>query len=87
MLHELKTEPIFFEAIIRGYKRFEIRKDDRSPRFALDDHLRLREYIPEGLLENSEPFYTGRECFVRVTYRTDFQQQPGYIVLGLSDPI
>ena len=83
MLHELKIEPLYLTQIIGGQKRFEIRKDDRG--FKVGDHLRLREWWNEGDPEVSG--YGARECYVRITYRTEFMQQPGVCVLGISDPI
>jgi hypothetical protein len=49
--HVLKTWPGPFEALARGAKAFEFRRDDRSPPFALGDHLELREWehgVPPG---------------------------------------
>ena len=88
MLHELKIEPYFYASVIAGEKRFEIRKDDRSPRFSVGDRLRLREHAPENYFAHDpSPHYTGHECTVRVTFRTDFEQKTGYVVLGITDPI
>ena len=56
IVHDLKCEPPYFEAIIDGSKRFELRRNNRH--FAPGDVLRLREWGPEG--------YTGREQSVRV---------------------
>lgn len=60
LLHELKTWPAPFEAIERGTKHHEIRKNDR--RFIQGDLLQLREWEP------STERYTGRERTVRVSY-------------------
>jgi hypothetical protein len=59
-LHELKTWPDAFEAIERGAKHHEVRKNDR--RFVTGDLLQLREWDP------STEAYTGRERTVRVSY-------------------
>lgn len=59
-VHELKTWPEYFEAIIRGVKTFEIRKNDRD--FNTGDFLALYEYDP------STEEYTGREASAFVTY-------------------
>jgi hypothetical protein len=74
-VHELKTWPAFFQPQADGVKTFEIRKDDRRPRYAVGDVLHLREYIPArlgddeyGCVSHFAPEYTGRECFRRVTY-------------------
>ncbi len=73
-IHELKTEPQFFHAIIAGLKTFEIRFNDRN--FKVGDELRLREYDTDH--------YTGREIFRIVTYLTDFMQCEGYVVMSLG---
>lgn len=65
-LHELKTWPDPFTAILDGRKRYEVRKADRM--FAEGDTLRLREWNEQ---DRSRPYgYTGREATVRVTYIT-----------------
>lgn len=60
MIHELKTLPEYFEAILEGKKLFEIRKDDRP--FRVGDILALNEYddVAKG--------YNGRSCLVYVDY-------------------
>lgn len=88
MLHELKILPTYFVAVLDGSKRFEIRREDRGVPYCVGDRIRLREHSPEGYWDDQpEAHYSGRECFVRIIYRTDFLQQPGVVVLGLSDPI
>lgn len=74
-IHELKTEPPYFQAVLDGRKRFEIRKNDRG--FEEGDKLLLKEY-QLGVM------YTGRRVEVTVTYITDYEQQPGYVVLGIE---
>jgi hypothetical protein len=73
MLHELKTLPSFYEPILHGLKRFEIRKNDRN--FEVGDFLLLKEWDGDE--------YTGRELTFRVSYLTDFQQKSGYVVMGI----
>ena len=58
--HELKTDPVPFEATLQGSKRYELRKYDRS--FKVGDCLRLREH------DRSTGQYTGRVVLMRVTY-------------------
>lgn len=41
MIHRLKTDPIVFDAVARGLKTFELRKDDRD--FQVGDTLLLME--------------------------------------------
>lgn len=59
--HELKTWPAYFEAILQGWKPWEVRVDDRG--FNLEDQLLLKEY---SLVQG----FTGREMLVKVTYIT-----------------
>lgn len=73
--HELKAWPEYFEEIVSGRKRFELRVNDRG--FKVGDVLRLREYIHvahthlpayAGANPPVASGYTGRELAVRVTY-------------------
>jgi hypothetical protein len=69
--HELKVWPEYFDALVGGDKTFEFRKDDREPRFAAGDVLRLREWAPEPMPPEGfdrSGSYTGRELFRRVRY-------------------
>ncbi len=76
MLHELKTWPCYYEALLSGDKTFEIRRNnDRG--FQRGDTLLLQEFRPE--LNQ----YSGREWFVEVTYVTNFGQQQDYVVMGI----
>lgn len=58
MNHELKIKPEYYEKVINGTKKFELRRNDRD--FKVGDIIRLREY----LLKTSE--YTGRYCYVEI---------------------
>jgi hypothetical protein len=62
MIHELKCWPEFFRAIEANLKTFEVRKDDRTPRFEVGDTLRLCEWDPET------GNYTGWQVERYVTY-------------------
>ena len=73
--HSLKTLPEYYQAVRSGKKTFEIRENDRG--FAVGDSLMLREWDP------SRAAYTGRRLTVTVTYLTDFEQKPGFVVLGI----
>lgn len=78
MLHELKITPEHLQAITKGTKRFEIRRNDRG--FQPHDLLYLREHDPvRG--------YLGGECIVRVVFMSTFEQKPSFAVLGISDPL
>jgi hypothetical protein len=62
LVHDLKTRPAPFEAVLDGSKVHEVRVDDRD--FAVGDALRLREYDPEAQR------YLGRELLATVTHIT-----------------
>ncbi|HEX2614472.1 MAG TPA: ASCH/PUA domain-containing protein [Nitrososphaera sp.] len=74
-VHELKTLPEFYWAVITGQKRFEIRLNDRD--FQVGDRLLLREWKQE------DQCYTGNAVSRDITYITNYQQKEGYVVLGL----
>ena len=73
-IHELKILPEYFEAVVSGDKRFEIRKNDRN--YQNGDILRLNEY--------QDGQYTGDVHVAEITYITDYAQQDGYVVLGIK---
>lgn len=72
--HYLKIAPVFYEAVISGKKKFEIRVNDRN--FLEGDHLRLREF--------EDGKYTGNEVEVLVTYIPDFPLPDNYVVMGIE---
>lgn len=75
MIHELKIKPEYFAAVVSGDKTFEIRNNaDRN--FKVGDTLLLWEW-DEGL--------TSQTAERTVSYITDFEQKPGYVVLGLAN--
>lgn len=73
-IHELKILPEYFEAVVSGNKRFEIRKNDRN--YQKGDILRLNEY--------QDGQYTGDVHVAEITYITDYAQQEDYVVLGIK---
>ncbi|HAP3573132.1 MULTISPECIES: DUF3850 domain-containing protein [Enterococcus] len=73
-IHELKILPEYFEAVVSGNKRFEIRKNDRN--YKKGDILRLNGY--------QDGQYTGDVHVAEITYITDYAQQDGYVVLGIK---
>lgn len=77
MEHELKIYPTYFEDVISGKKKFEIRKNDRK--FRVGDILILKEW------DNIK--YSGREARAEVIYLIDDKFagiQPGYVVMGIE---
>jgi hypothetical protein len=69
--HDLKIWPRFFEDVVSGKKRYEVRVDDRW--FRLGDLLNLREYDPK------KSDYTGRTVSVIVTHIT-YGNEPPHLV-------
>ena len=59
-IHDLKIWPQFFDAVVDGRKRAELRKNDRD--FRDGDILNLREFDPY------QEKYTGRGVTVLVTH-------------------
>jgi len=92
-VHELNIAPRWFDAVARGTKPFEVRRDDRG--YAVGDVLLLREfagYSGEWVsgLYCMEPQYTGRSCRRTVTYVLRHEDFPagvpeGYCVLGIQE--
>ncbi len=77
-VHELKISPKYFEEVRKGFKTFELRKDDRN--YKLCDLVTLKEY------ENGK--YTGRELEnLPITYILrdcpEYGLKEGYCILGL----
>lgn len=74
MKHELKIKPEYFAAVINGEKTFEIRNNaDRN--FQVSDILVLKSFDGE---------FNGNFVERTISYITDFEQKPGYVVLGLA---
>lgn len=83
--HKLKSWPQFFEAILRGDKKHELRRNDRA--FRTGDILLLHEFDPEI---NA---YTGRQVHVEITYITSLENpcalssdglNPNYSILSIK---
>ena len=72
--HALKCEDKYFIALVRGEKTFEIRKNDRD--YRVGDRLHLWE-----ISSNRE---TGRHAEFVITYMTDYEQKPGYVVMSVK---
>lgn len=88
--HELKSfdGESFFGAIYDGRKTFDVRVDDRRPRFAVGQLIRFTEHASKGP--------TGRTIVKKITFvqpgYTSGMVPPlhgirsGYVGLGLGDP-
>jgi hypothetical protein len=72
--HYLKVLPEFFEAILKGDKTFEVRKNDRD--YKRGDLLYLQEWDGE---------FTGRKIIVSIPYILDDRRfvKKGYIIMSL----
>lgn len=78
--HYLKTWPKYFDAVARGEKNFEVRRNDRD--YQVGDTLILQRYDPKT------GDYTGAEIDKRVTYilpGNDFGVAADYCVMALED--
>ena len=80
MIHELKTWPKFFKQIEKGYKHFELRKDDRD--YNVGDTLRLIEFDPKM------SYRTGKciDCEVTSILRKsiEFGLMDGYCIMSIK---
>jgi hypothetical protein len=86
--HILKTLPDYWDAIERGEKTFEVRRDDRG--FQKGDVLVLRRlkksYGGAWVEDRRDTNNTPRELRRKITYVLtggQFGIEPGYVVLGL----
>lgn len=78
MIHELKIEHQYFDAITEGIKTFEIRKNDRN--YKVGDYLGLNE------LDDTHEGYSGRSLLAKVIYIADDKRfiKEGYVVMGIK---
>lgn len=79
--HELKILPEYFEAVKKGIKNFELRKDDRD--YQVGDMITLKEYTKDGVytgrgIANLKIEYILRDC-------PDYGLKKGYCILGFTD--
>jgi hypothetical protein len=93
--HFLKTLPVYFDAVHRNDKTFEIRENDKD--FQTGDLLVLQEYSPpppmaprapdQPPLSRQELGYSGREITVTVTYTLHggkYGLDPNFVVMGFG---
>lgn len=86
--HVLKTWPNYFDAVKRGEKPFEVRKDDRG--FQKGDVLVLQRTDPDRIHMVDTDFrgevkHVLRRRISYVLTGGQFGIEPGYVVLGLAD--
>lgn len=80
-IHELKSWPKYFERVLSGSKRCEIRRNDRE--FKIGDFIHLREWSKES------EAYTARELLVRITDLSpggQFGIDPDFCVMSVVLP-
>jgi len=71
-MRKLKILPVFFEDVIEGKKKAEIRIGDFKP----NDYILLQEWI--------EGNYTGRDAKIIITHVCDYNQPKGQYVLSFN---
>lgn len=84
--HELKTRAVYFDAVQRGEKNFEVRKNDRE--FAVGDVLVLKRFLYSDISHGVVPSCPPQSLRRRVNYVLNggqFGILPGYCVLGLGE--
>ncbi len=78
-MHDLKTHPDYFEAVLHFTKNFEVRKNERG--FSPGDILCLKEWDP------TTETYTGRQLYRQVGYIASYSGmgllQEGVVVMDL----
>lgn len=77
MVHHLKIQKKFLNPILSGKKRFEVRKDDRTPRFSVGDTLLLEE-----IGDNQEKSGRTARALVDYIYRGELCR-PGYCIMSI----
>ncbi|MBC7509794.1 MAG: DUF3850 domain-containing protein [Ferruginibacter sp.] len=87
MIHELKTDPSPFDALIQGKKNFEIRYNDRD--FKVGDELLLKEFLQQGHgdIRFHGAVYTGRILHRKIDYILTggmYGIEEGFVILSLS---
>ena len=83
MIHQLKCDQQYFEAVAAGRKTFEVRQNDRE--YQEGDYLALNE-ITTGEDTPTGYAYTGRCCMVVVDYILEDEKylQPGYVCMAIK---
>lgn len=74
--HNLKSHPVFFQAVVDRLKLFEIRHNDRN--FQAGDSFTLHEYEYDH-----GDIYTGRTISGIIGYIDTHAQQDNYVVFSL----
>ena len=77
MIHNLKTLPKHYDDVLKGFKKFEVRYNDRD--YKADDTLILQEYWRGK--------YTGRALSARVPYILDDPDycKENFVIMSLEN--
>lgn len=86
--HDLKTDPLIYDAVMLNVKRVEVRKDDREPKFAEGDVLNLKKtkFTGSEMASGSPLIYTGYSCRRIVTHclrGEEYGIKEGYVALSI----
>lgn len=81
-VHNRKILRKYFVAIQSGLKMFEIRKQDEKRPFHVGDLINLIEVDDEA-----PSMFAGYSAIFTICYVTNYEQKPGYYVLGLNNKI
>lgn len=85
-VHELKSDPLCFQAVYSGNKLAEIRKDDRD--YEEYDYILLRQTQWSGadMAEHGKPLvYTGRKALLKIKHvHEGIGMKEGYVALSFT---
>lgn len=99
-VHELKLNTEYYDDVKKGLKTFEVRKNDRDFKVGDILSLARWDsntYLKSVTFPSPDSIFTGyrtdvapvdiREAdtiLMRVVYITDYEQKPGYVVMGID---
>lgn len=87
MTHELKIKSEYLYPILKGDKRFEVRKNDRN--FQVGDLIHLREFYPAT--SEQEAHYGKSQGTYKITYLLNNEEycKGDYVIFGFEsvDPM
>ena len=86
MMHELKTDKKVFRAVWDGFKRYEIRLDDREFKVGEEILLRETEYTGEEMKQGMALAYTDRHIRATIIHKLsgEYGLKDGWCILGLE---
>ena len=85
-IHVLKADPDAYEAVRLGWKKAEIRFDDRG--FEVGDFIELRETLHSGaeMARGAELRFTDRAMRVLITHiQTGYGLKDGWVILSIAE--